>query len=161
MKEMNSSQPNTRWHLSNPLLSHQLLLGSPRWYLTLACLLDTITPRILKVSLTFNFKSWLPPKEFCSYSELWRIPVFYTSRNRFAARKPLQSMVAGGMLVGSLFGAGLASSVLSGITADIADIEIFLNIKHSLITPCLIYSYYSWTGPAWEYEFVKAIVGKH
>lgn len=32
-------------------------------------------------------------------------------------------MVAGGMLVGSLFGAGIASSVLSGITADIAEIR--------------------------------------
>ena len=110
-----------------PFVKPQLLLGSPRRYLTLACLLDTITPRILKVSLTFNFKSWLPPKELCSYSELRRIPVFsYTSGNRFAARKPLQSMVAGGMLVGSLFGAGIASSVLSGITADIAEIRYLL-----------------------------------
>lgn len=46
-----------------------------------------------------------------------------SSGNRFAARKPLQLMSACTMLVGSLIGADLDSSVLSDNNADLADIR--------------------------------------
>lgn len=67
-------------------------------------------------------------------------------------------MVTGGMLVGSLF---IASSVLSGITADIAEIrnltehQTFANNTFSYILPTTHEQAFMGN------EFIKAIVGKY
>lgn len=54
-----------------------------------------ITPRTQKISLTFNLKAWLPPKELCSEPDFRGIAVFPTPQEQVYGKNTLTSDVAG------------------------------------------------------------------
>lgn len=122
MRTTNSSQPTLRWHLSTPPLFYQWLLGSPWWCLALAYVQDIITPRVWKISLTFNLKSWLPPEESCSEPELGECKSS-APQEMECCKKTFKFDGCWGSVGWFLLRAGIASPVLSDFNADIADIR--------------------------------------